>query len=262
MKCNIMMMGFVKKTFKESHAKMVDRLVEKAHILESREANERLNQLKNVAPGERMGHGSIFIAPPPGYAEKPAYDDKPLPERPRESAYSDGSFRSQEPSPGLSQASTLTSQSEFSQKSSPLQYQRQHSQSLSQPQGPRSPDQYLSLASPPQPWQPGHSHSHSQDCNHRSSFPIAFDPQQSPGQPQPQMQTLPNLSYLPSTVYSPQSAGDRESQYQAYKPPPLFHSSEYLQPPPVELPAHMQDSPTLPRDLREDRDKRVSELPA
>jgi hypothetical protein len=67
MKCNIMMMGFVKKTFKESHAKLVDRLVEKAHILESEAANARLKMLKEVAPGERMGHGSIFIAPPPGY---------------------------------------------------------------------------------------------------------------------------------------------------------------------------------------------------
>jgi hypothetical protein len=67
MKCNIMMMSFVKKTFKESHAKLVDRLVEKAHILESEAANARLKMLKEVAPGERMGHGSIFIAPPPGY---------------------------------------------------------------------------------------------------------------------------------------------------------------------------------------------------
>lgn len=67
MKCNIMMMGFVKKTFKESHAKLVDRLVEKAHILESEAANKRLQMLKNLAPGERSGHGSIFIAPPPGY---------------------------------------------------------------------------------------------------------------------------------------------------------------------------------------------------
>ncbi|PSN68492.1 hypothetical protein BS50DRAFT_449257, partial [Corynespora cassiicola Philippines] len=34
MRCNIMMMSFVKKTFKESHAKLVDRLMEKAHVLE------------------------------------------------------------------------------------------------------------------------------------------------------------------------------------------------------------------------------------
>ncbi|KAF2660207.1 hypothetical protein K491DRAFT_701794 [Lophiostoma macrostomum CBS 122681] len=36
MKCNIMLLSFVKKTFKESHSKLVDRLVEKAHIIESR----------------------------------------------------------------------------------------------------------------------------------------------------------------------------------------------------------------------------------
>ena len=263
MKCNIMMMGFVKKTFKESHAKMVDRLVEKAHILESREANERLTQLKNVAPGERMGHGSIFIAPPPGYAEKPAYDDKPLPQRPRESTYSDGSVRSQEPSPGFSQASTLTSQSEFPQKSPQSQYPRQHSLSLSlsQPQAPRSThDLHISLAAPPKPWQPGHSHSHSQDCTHQST--LQFDINQQHQQNYDHPQTLPNLSYLPSTVYNPLASGTRDSQYQAYKPSPESRSSEYLQPPPIELPAHMQDSPTLPRDLREDRDKRVAELPA
>lgn len=266
MKCNIMMMGFVKKTFKDSHAKMVDRLVEKAHILESRQANERLKQLKNVAPGERMGHGSIFIAPPPGYAEPKRYnnyDDKPLPQ-PRESVYSDGSAKS---SPGLSQASTLTSQSEFPQKS-PLQnhYQPQHQHSQSQAESVR--DQRISLASPPSQWAPGHGHSHSQDCDHRGSFQFGVG-QQSSGQPQQDAQTLPSLSYLPSTVYNPhassnnnqnnQNHNNRDSQYRAYQPP---QTSEYLHPPPAELPAHMQDSPTLPRDLRGDRDQHLAELPA
>ncbi|KAF2744490.1 hypothetical protein M011DRAFT_371156, partial [Sporormia fimetaria CBS 119925] len=36
MKCNILMMSFVKKTFKESHSKLVERLVEKAHMIEAR----------------------------------------------------------------------------------------------------------------------------------------------------------------------------------------------------------------------------------
>lgn len=256
MKCNIMMMGFVKKTFKESHAKMVDRLVEKAHILESREANERLKQLKNIAPGERMGHGSIFIAPPPGYAEKPAYEDKPLPREPRESTYSDGSARSQVSSPGFSQASTLTSQSEFPRKSPQHPYQHQHSQSLAAQTDPR-----MSLASPPQPWQPGHSHSHSQDCDHSSkNLPAGLDSQQNSGRTTQHAETLPSLSYLPSTVYNPNASSNRDSQYQAYRPPPP-RSSEYLQPP-AELPAHMQDSPTLPRDMRRDRDEHVAELPA
>jgi hypothetical protein len=249
MKCNIMMMGFVKKTFKESHSTMVDRLVEKAHVLESRQANERLNALKNVAPGERMGHGSIFIAPPPGYGDKQQphnYDDKPLP-HPRESVYSDGSARS---SPGLSQASTSTSQSEWPQKSPQFQYQQQQrqrsqTQTLSQAE-PYEPhrDQRMSLASPPAQWAPGHSHSHSHDCNHSAN---------------PQAQTPQSLSYLPSTVYNPQGSNNRDSQYQAYHPP---RNSDYLQPPPAELPAHMQDSPTLPRNLRKDRDQHLAELPA
>ncbi|CAI6333907.1 unnamed protein product [Periconia digitata] len=76
MRCNIMMMGFVKKTFKESHAKLVDRLVEKAHVLESEAANMRLKMLKNLAPGDRSGHGSIFIAPPPGYQDEQLHEQQ------------------------------------------------------------------------------------------------------------------------------------------------------------------------------------------
>ncbi|KAF2264286.1 hypothetical protein CC78DRAFT_246425 [Lojkania enalia] len=100
MKCNIMMLSFVKKTFKESHSTLVDRLVEKAHILESKVANERLQSLKAIPPGERMGDGQIFIAPPPGY-QPPSHM----------SVYSNGSASSPLSSPGLSQASTLASQS-------------------------------------------------------------------------------------------------------------------------------------------------------
>lgn len=261
MKCNIMMISFVKKTFKESHSKMVDRLVERAHVVESRQANERLNQLREVAPGERMGHGDIFIAPPPGYADKPGYgyEDKPLPDV-RQSLYSNGSGQSQEPSPGLSQASTLTSQSDFP-RSPPQQYQSQHqySQSLASP-----PQQYAQpLSSPPQqypPYQRGHSHSHSQDCDHRGSFQFGLEQQKAAKQAQNQQaQTLPSLSYLPSTVYNPHQPSNRDSQFHAFQPQ---RDSELLQPPPAELPAHMQDSPTLPRDLRRDQDKHIAELPA
>ncbi|KAF9732008.1 hypothetical protein PMIN01_09937 [Paraphaeosphaeria minitans] len=261
MKCNIMMMGFVKKTFKESHSTMVDRLVEKAHVLESRQANERLNALKNLAPGERMGHGSIFIAPPPGYGEERRnykYDDKPLP-LPREGVHSDGSARS---SPGLSQASTLTSPSEFPRISPQFQHrlQRQRSQTQSQAESYKPyQDQRGSLA--PSHWKPGHSHSHShsQDCNHTSGPQLGAGQVPSPRQPNPQAQTLPSLSYLPSTVYNPHASNARDSQYQAYQPP---RSVEYLHPPPAELPAHMQDSPTLPRTLRGDGDEHPAELPA
>lgn len=106
MKCNIMMLSFVKKTFKESHSKLVDRLVEKAHIIEAKIANERLNGLKTVDPGERMGHGDIFIAPPPDYQP---------PQAQHMSMYSNGSGsgHSPLPSPNLSQASTLNSQSPY-----------------------------------------------------------------------------------------------------------------------------------------------------
>ncbi|ORY01496.1 hypothetical protein BCR34DRAFT_493821 [Clohesyomyces aquaticus] len=101
MKCNIMMISFVKKTFKESHSKLSDRLVEKAHIVESKLANDRLNGLKHLPPGERMGHGQILIAPPPGYSSG------------HMSMYSDNSGQSPLNSPGLSHSSTYGSQSPY-----------------------------------------------------------------------------------------------------------------------------------------------------
>ncbi|KAI4693632.1 uncharacterized protein J4E84_002206 [Alternaria hordeiaustralica] len=72
MTCSSLLLSFVKRTFKDSHGKLVDKLVERAHILESNFANERLQALRNVAPGERMGHGDIFIAPPPDYDYQPS----------------------------------------------------------------------------------------------------------------------------------------------------------------------------------------------
>jgi hypothetical protein len=77
MKCNVLMISFVKKTFKESHSKLVDRLVEKAHEMEARVANERLQGLRNVDLRERMGHGEIVTAPPPGHGSPPPMQGAP-----------------------------------------------------------------------------------------------------------------------------------------------------------------------------------------
>ena len=71
MTCSKLLLRFVKKTFKDSHSRLVEKLVERAHILESNFANERLKALRNVEPRERMGHGDIFIAPPPDYQFAP-----------------------------------------------------------------------------------------------------------------------------------------------------------------------------------------------
>jgi hypothetical protein len=67
MTCSALLMRFVKRTFKDSHASLVEKLVERAHLLESNFANERLRALREVEPGERMAIGDIFIAPPPDY---------------------------------------------------------------------------------------------------------------------------------------------------------------------------------------------------
>ncbi|KAH7089937.1 hypothetical protein FB567DRAFT_315159 [Paraphoma chrysanthemicola] len=83
MTCSTLLMGFVKRTFKDSHASLVEKLVERAHILESNFANERLQALRNVDPGERMAVGDIFIAPPPDYHPPgcltPVCDSQPSP---------------------------------------------------------------------------------------------------------------------------------------------------------------------------------------
>jgi len=71
MTCSKLLIGFVKKTFKDSHSHLVEKLVERAHILESTMANQRLKALRSVDPRERMGHGDIFIAPPPDYQFSP-----------------------------------------------------------------------------------------------------------------------------------------------------------------------------------------------
>jgi hypothetical protein len=83
MTCSALLMSFVKRTFKDSHASLVEKLVDRAHLLESNFANERLRALRKVEPGERMAIGDIFIAPPPDY--RPWGYLSPLPPSPSRS---------------------------------------------------------------------------------------------------------------------------------------------------------------------------------
>lgn len=106
MTCSSLLLGFVKKTFKDSHARLVDKLVERAHILESNFANERLQALRNVDPGERMGHGDIFIAPPPDYQP----DTHSTPSSPPRYVSHSRSHSDPVVSPGFSSSSTLFDQ--------------------------------------------------------------------------------------------------------------------------------------------------------
>jgi hypothetical protein len=122
MTCSSLLLSFVKRTFKDSHGKLVDKLVERAHILESNFANERLQALRNVAPGERMGHGDIFIAPPPDYDYQPSPRYLQVPS-PRFVSHT----RSQSDpvlSPGFSSSSTLndSNDSPFGQKDRPTSF--------------------------------------------------------------------------------------------------------------------------------------------
>lgn len=124
MTCSTLLLGFVRRTFKDSHASLVKELVERAHLLESNFANERLKDLRNVDPGERMAVGNIIIAPPPEYISptlasrmrhERALPSPPLPFRPQTSpqpappALATHIRNHSDPiaSPGFSQASTL-----------------------------------------------------------------------------------------------------------------------------------------------------------
>lgn len=146
MTCSKLLMGFVKRTFKDSHSQLVDKLVEHAHILESNAANERLQALRNVAPRERMGHGDIFIAPPPDY-----HFDKfgPPPYKPQASPRFATHLRSQSASPvltpSLSRSSSVTERS-ASVASLPAQSDRPSSaHSLPSPKAASIPEQSLFL---------------------------------------------------------------------------------------------------------------------
>jgi hypothetical protein len=127
MTCSSLLLRFVKRTFKDSHARLVEKLVERAHILESNFANERLKALRKVEPRERMAHGSIFIAPPPDYQLSPPPYSALRSPRPSHS-------RSQSASPVLTPGH---SQSTFPEKSmrlpSPLSERPASSQSYQKP---------------------------------------------------------------------------------------------------------------------------------
>lgn len=146
MTCSKLLMGFVKKTFKDSHSQLVERLVERAHLLESNAANERLQALRNVEPRERMGHGDIFIAPPPDYQF-----DKfgPPAHKAHASSRSATHSRSQSASPiltpGLPQSFSVAERS-ASVSSLPAQSDRpSSSHSLLSPKAAFAPEQSLYL---------------------------------------------------------------------------------------------------------------------
>jgi len=199
MKCNIMMMGFVKKTFKESHAKLVDRLVEKAHILESEAANARLKMLKEVAPRERMGHGSIFIAPPPGYT--------PMESPPQQGA--DGGYFL-----GASQQQHQARYQDQDPQRQDSVLQSQQNQQLQQPQLPIYQEfhrQRLSGGNSSS----SHTSPHLQALHHQSlSSNTSSNSNQSP-------LTSPNLSQASTVI----------SQSNLMSPPPLFSEKPLPSPP-------------------------------
>ena len=57
MRCNMLMTSFVKKTLKKAHASLVDRLVEKAHLVEAKVYNERLMDERRRSSSSANVHG-------------------------------------------------------------------------------------------------------------------------------------------------------------------------------------------------------------
>ena len=64
-KCNILMTSFVKKTLQKSHVTLVERLMEKAHVIESIAHNERLMKESSINPLELPGSPTFQGAMPP-----------------------------------------------------------------------------------------------------------------------------------------------------------------------------------------------------
>lgn len=71
MKCNVLMISFVKKTLKKAHSTLVARLVQKAHLMEAESVNDNFSQL-----GERRNSYATYNIPnlAPGYHSK-SYSD-------------------------------------------------------------------------------------------------------------------------------------------------------------------------------------------
>lgn len=64
MKCNVLMTSFVKKTLKKAHATLVERLVEKSHLLEAEAHNSRIWETKsNYSYHSSRTNGSRFQTP-------------------------------------------------------------------------------------------------------------------------------------------------------------------------------------------------------
>ncbi|MCJ1475098.1 hypothetical protein MMC13_003758 [Lambiella insularis] len=102
MKCNIFMINFVKKTFRKAHLTLVDRLVEKAHILEAQAHNEALERASEVASVYSRSSTS------PGYQAPLTFQDTASSGRPGDSRHA--SYQRQDPQqplyppPGYNQA--------------------------------------------------------------------------------------------------------------------------------------------------------------
>ena len=95
MKCNIIMTSFVKKTLKKAHATLVERLVEKSHLLETEAHNSRVWETKSnfsyhsgqtafqsVAPSPDPSNLSYHtgMSGSPGFPPPPARMSSPEPE--------------------------------------------------------------------------------------------------------------------------------------------------------------------------------------
>lgn len=82
MKCNIMATSFVKRTLKKAHATLVERLVEKAHLVETDLHNNRLEEQSSVlsyySDPKSPGLASPVLSPgfpPPNTQDTIAYPD-------------------------------------------------------------------------------------------------------------------------------------------------------------------------------------------
>ena len=186
LRCNIIMIGFVKRTLKRAHSTLVDRLVERSHIKERVKVNDRLGYSQSVHSGSRNpsyapSMHSVYSAATTSHSGA----GPPLPPPP--GGYSRDSLQSQAGRPvsdGNVYSQPAIGSPDFSQQQHQHQFQQQQ--------------QFQHQLQPHPP--PPHQQQHPQQL--QQSPPMMYDPYRSsaPGPPPPAFSELPAEMATPTTT--------------------------------------------------------------
>jgi hypothetical protein len=196
MKCNVLLTGFVKKTTKKAHSHLVGRLVEKAHLLEAKAANDRYSE--SLAPGSPALHDVVPGShPSPGMQHTNLYLDQRTSIASSVSPHGSPQMGYGQPVPGqMSRSSTgASSYQSLDPRLHPQSHlQNQYGQPVQQPMGsPGYQQQYQQPYGVPgqQQYPPQQTPPYGQDPAYNQANPYNNDSKQ-------------HYAELPSQAYPPQ----------------------------------------------------------